>query len=100
MDRAYKLKYVKENFLSDAIASIKIHRRYWNSTISRTMTRALADALEEIGYAVHVWEIPPQWEHVFYLQEDAGVQDKEIKAIAMERFRLMEQGTEDSQLPR
>lgn len=100
MNEEEKLEYVKEHFLDDAIASIEAHRRYWNPSISRTMTSALSQALEEAGYSVFVWEIPPQWEHVFYMREDATVENQEIKDIAEERLRLMEQGVDDSQLPK
>lgn len=95
-----KAEYVKEHFLAEAINSIEAHRRYWNPSISRTLTSALSKELEGAGYPVVVWEIPPQWEHVFYLQEDASIESAEIKAIAEERFRLMEQGVDASQLPK
>lgn len=100
MNNEEKSKYLEEHFLGEAIASIETHRRYWNPSISRTLTSALSAALEESGYPVFVWEIPPQWEHVFYLQEDAKVDDVEIKAIAEERFRLMEQGIDETLLPK
>ena len=37
---------------------------------------------------------------MFYLREDATVENQEIKDIAEERLRLMEQGVDDSQLPK
>ena len=95
-----KSEYVKEHFLAEAIESIEAHRRYWNSSISRTLTGALSKELENSGYPVFVCEIPPQWEHVFYLQEDAGVENAEIEAIAEERLRVMEQGVDADQLPK
>lgn len=95
-----KIEYVKEHLLVEAIESIEAHRRYWNPSISRTLTGALSNALEDAGYPVFVWEIPPQWEHVFYLQEDASVGNSEIKAIAEERFRLMGQGADGAKLPK
>lgn len=100
MNEEEKLQYVTEHFLDDAIESIEAHRRYWNPSISRTMTGAVSQALEESGYLVFVWEIPPQWEHVFFLREDTTVDNQEIKDIAEERFRLMEKGVEESQLPK
>ena len=44
-------------------------------------------------------EIPPQWEHVFYLTEDASIDKLMIKALAEERYRLMSQGVEEALLP-
>lgn len=99
MNTEEKLQYVKEHFLGDAIESIKVHRRYWNPSISRTMTGALSQALEEGGYPVTIWEIPPQWEHVFYLREDASSDNDEIiRVIAEERSRQMEAVIDDAKL--
>jgi len=94
-------RYVKENFLKDAISSIKEHGRYWNSSIPRTLTSALSQQLEHAGFNVTVWEIPPQWEHVFYLQEDTSTKYRDlIMNIAEQRYSLMENGTSESLLPK
>ncbi len=94
-----KMEYVTEHFLEDAIKSIEEHRRYWNPTISRTMTKALATALENSGFPVFAWELPPQWEHVFFLKEDVDVENRELKQIAERRYEMMEDGVEDDLLP-
>jgi hypothetical protein len=74
MTKDEKLKYVEEHYLVDAIQSIKKYRRYWNSTISRTLTDALNIKLKSSGYSTACFELPPQWEHVYYLLEDASLE--------------------------
>jgi len=101
MTEEEKLEYVKEHFLQDALSSIEHHGRYWNPSISRTLTSALRQQLETHGYNVIVWEIPPQWEHVFYLQEHANSDyQEEVRRIAEKRYSLMEGGANESQLPK
>lgn len=101
MTECEKLEYVSEHFLEDAINSINTYGRYWNSSISRSLTDALCQKLAESGLPVFVWEIPPQWEHVFFLKTDLDNATKEkINNIANQRFSLMEQGAIESQLPK
>jgi len=91
-----KKEYVKEHFLSEAIASIEEVGRYWNGSISRTLTSALCEALEEECFKVTVREIPPEWEHVFYLISERATEYTEIlESIAIQRSTQKENDVEE-----
>ena len=82
-----KEAYVKEHLLSEALQSMERCGRYWNASISRAMAPALRKLLERHGYPnVHMREIPPEWEHVYYLYEDSVV----VEQIAIERSSFRE----------
>jgi len=98
MNNQEKIEYVRDSLLEEAIESIKSHGRYWNPTISRTLTSTLEQLLHDEGFSVFVREIEPRWEHVFYLKEQHSLSD-EIKAIAIKRFELMEKGLDKLELP-
>lgn len=98
MNNEKNKEYVRQNFLDEAILSIKINRRYWNGSISRTLASILCELLDEVGLAVFAWEISPQWEHVFYLQSDIDKQE-EIKVIAQKRYELMRNESNKQDLP-
>ncbi|QGX40163.1 hypothetical protein [Permianibacter aggregans] len=100
MTDAEKEAYVEMHFLEEAISSIESHGRYWNASISRLLTGTLARKLADAGYSVIVREVPPQWEHVFYLSKDASQKnDKVIDSIAKKRYELMESERSKSELP-
>lgn len=91
-------EYVRQNFLDEAILSIKKNRRYWNSSISSRLVSVLCKLLDEVDLPVFAWEIPPQWEHVFYLQSDIDKQE-EIKVIAQKRYEFMSDENNKQALP-
>lgn len=98
MNNQEKIEYVRDFILEDAMQSIKLYGRYWNPSISRTLTSTLEELLENESLSVFVREIAPQWEHVFYLKEQHSL-SAEIEAIAIKRFELMEKGVDKSELP-
>ena len=100
MTNEEKLVHVREYYLADAIKSIETYRRYWNSSIPRMHTNTLVQELISLGYGVISYEIAPQWEHVFYLSEDASSNNNnELKVIAEKRYLLMNNGVKESELP-
>lgn len=100
MTESEKEDYVEEHLLDEALKSIKTSGRYWHSSIPRVLTNALSKKLREAGYPVIVREIPPQWEHVFYLEKYASASNgEELELIAKKRYELMENGKSKTELP-
>lgn len=72
-----KVEYVKEYLLDDALKSMKQYGRYWHGSISRTLAPTLKVLLQNSGYTnVQMREIPPDWEHVYYMYEDKEIVEK------------------------
>lgn len=82
-----KVANVKEYLLDDAIESMKRNGRYWNGSISRTLASTLQVLLERSGFPnIQMREISPDWEHVYYMEEDADI----VEQIATERSAFKE----------
>lgn len=82
-----KDQYVREHYLQDALESLAKYGRYWNGAISRTMAGNLNSAIKKSGIDTLYSELPPQWEHVYYLSQDASLEYFEnLRSIAVERF--------------
>ncbi|WFO49761.1 hypothetical protein [Aeromonas veronii] len=95
MNNKEKIKYVKEHFLSEALASIDQHGRYWNSSISREFASTLDKLITKKKKKILMREIAPIWEHVYYYHHDSEL----IVKIAIERAKIMEQPYIYSDLP-
>ena len=95
MNNEEKLAYVKEHLLDEALESMSIHGRYWNGSISRTLAPTLKQLINESGYNVHMREIPPHWEHVYYPYSDSDL----IEKIAYERAAIKDKQDDYQNLP-
>ena len=77
---------LKENarvhLLEQAIQDIEESGIYWNGSISRNQRGYLVELLKENGFEVHMNEVPPHWEHVFYTSEFSY---EEVLELARER---------------
>ncbi|UAA39122.1 hypothetical protein KIH87_01780 [Paraneptunicella aestuarii] len=84
--------YAKEHYLEGAVESLERVGRYWNGSIARVMVKPLQEAIEEEGYEVFVREIPPIWEHVFYLVDNVEADySNKLEEIALRRSVQLEQ---------
>ncbi|MFC6634018.1 hypothetical protein [Microbulbifer taiwanensis] len=80
-----KEAHVKEHLLNEALESIRHCGRYWNGSISRSLASTLKWLLESSGYPnIYMREIPPDWEHVYYMYEHSDV----VEQIAYERSSI------------
>jgi hypothetical protein len=96
-----KKEYLREHLLDAAVNSLDSVGRYWHGSISRTMTSALRSLLNDEGYDVIVRETPPEWEHVFYLSEDASsAYSNKLEQIAKKRSKQMSAGVDENSLLR
>lgn len=94
-DEEYRLKEanLKKFCLDEAKKDLKEFGRYWNGSISRTMTSILASLLKDEGYSVSYREIAPDWEHVYYRIDNFRPNTmKEIESIAQYRAIQRENG--------
>lgn len=81
----------KRVYLDSAIRSLDTCGRYWNSTIPRPTAKALVQLLKDNGYKISVMEIPPLWEHVFFI---SNLDLETIQDIAKARAKLINEQME------
>lgn len=72
----------REHLLDEALKSIEDEGIYWNGLISRNQRGFLVTLLNENGHDIHMSEVPPNWEHVFYTSKYS---DDDVLEIAKQR---------------
>lgn len=95
MTNEEKIVHLQEHLLDEALESMSQYGRYWNGSIARVMAPILQKLISDAGYDVHMREIPPHWEHVYYPYEDADLVEK----IAIERAAIKDQYDDYKNLP-
>jgi hypothetical protein len=88
-----KIEHLKEHILEEALESMSQYGRYWNGSISRNMAPVLQQLIIDAGYDIHMREIQPHWDHVYYPYKDL------VEKIANERAAIKEQCDDYQDLP-
>jgi len=78
-------------YIDAATLSILEHGRYWNGGITSTAAARLKKALLEEGFKVEIYEVAPDWEHVFFILNDQNSYES-IEIIAEKRAKLNLEG--------
>lgn len=95
MNNEEKIEYVKEYILDEALDSIAKHGRYWNASISSALASTLEALIIESGHDIHMREIAPHWEHVYYFYSDVEL----LERIAIERAEIRDGINTHSNMP-